>query len=96
MINDPNLVFGVFVLLVLSGQYLQRKVYIIRKLSSAMYCIFGAMVLSNIGLIPKWSDAHNFVFSYIVPFSIAFANCIGKENGHIILCVLPSSSFGIS
>lgn len=71
MIQNANLVMGIFVLLVLSGVYLQRRVALIRKLSAAMYCIFGTMILANIGVIPTWSDAHGFVFTYVVPFSIA-------------------------
>jgi len=71
LIEDPNLVMIVFVLLTLSGIWLQGRVEAIRRLSAAMYCIFGAMILANLGIIPTWSDAHSIIFTYIVPLSIA-------------------------
>jgi uncharacterized membrane protein len=71
MIKDPALIMIIFVLFVFSGIWLQGKVQFVRKLSAAMYCIFVAMILANIGIIPTWSSAHAAISSYVVPFSIA-------------------------
>ncbi|WP_134698669.1 DUF819 family protein [Ammoniphilus sp. YIM 78166] len=71
MIQDSNIIMIIFVLLAFSGIWLQGKVQWVRKLSAAMYCIFGAMILANIGVIPTWSGAHEVIMTYVVPFSIA-------------------------
>jgi len=78
MFQDPNLIMVIFVLLVFSGIWLQGKVEIVRRLSAAMYCIFGGMILANIGIIPTWSAAHNAIFSYVVPFSIVMVLLTAK------------------
>ncbi|RKL61905.1 DUF819 family protein [Thermoanaerobacteraceae bacterium SP2] len=107
MVQNPNLIMGIFVLLVLSGVYLQRRVEFIRKLSAAMYCIFGAMILANIGIIPTWSEAHNVIFSYVVPFSIALVLFNAKVSdlkfaavpalkAFLIHCVTAVVGFGLS
>ncbi|MEZ2458304.1 DUF819 family protein [Salinicoccus roseus] len=71
MIKDPALIMIIFVLIVFSGIWLQNKVQFIRKLSAAMYCIFVAMILANLGIIATESSAHEAISSYVVPFSIS-------------------------
>ncbi|RNB72422.1 DUF819 domain-containing protein [Brevibacillus panacihumi] len=71
MVKDPYMIMIIFVLLAFSGIWLQGKVEFVRKISAAMYCIFGAMVLANIGILPTWSGAHEVIMTYVVPFSIS-------------------------
>src|SRR5699024_1176686 len=71
MIEHNSFIMLMFILLVFTGVWLQKRVSIVQKLSAAMYCIFGGMILANLGIIPTYSGAHDIISAYVLPFSIA-------------------------
>lgn len=76
--------------------YLEQKTRIGSKLTGCVMALMGAMLLSNIGVIPLEAAAYDFVWDYIVPLSIpmllfhADIKKIGRESGRLLIIYLIS------
>lgn len=76
---------------------LEQKYQWASKITGAVIALVGAMILSNLNIIPIDSDFEGIVWSYIVPLSIPMllfkANIIkiGKESGRLLIIYLISS-----
>ena len=79
--------------------YLEQKTKIGSKITGCVMALIGAMILSNIGIIPLEAPAYDFVWDYIIPLSIpmllfnADIKRIGKESGRLLI-IYMISGFG--
>ena len=77
--------------------YLEQKYDWASKISGAIIALVGAMVLSNLKVIPTESPVYDQVWSYVVPLAIALLlyQCnikkIWKESGRLLIIFLISS-----
>lgn len=77
--------------------YLEQKYEWASKVSGAIIALLGAMILSNVGIIPIDAPAYDSVWTYVVPLAIPMllfkTNIIKilKESGKIIVIFLISS-----
>src|SRR5699024_8040019 len=77
--------------------YLEQKYDWASKISGAIIALFGAVLLSNTGVIPTESDVYDIVWDYVVPLSIPLllfqANIaeIITKSGRILLIFFLSS-----
>jgi len=75
---------------------LEQKTKIGSKVTGCVMALIGAMILSNIGIIPLDAPAYDFVWSYIIPLAIpmllfnADIKRIGKESGRLLIIYLIS------
>ena len=75
---------------------LEQKTRIGSKITGCVMALIGAMVLSNLGIIPLESAAYDFVWDYIIPLSIpmllfnADVRKIGRESGRLLIIYLIS------
>ncbi len=75
---------------------LEQKTKIGSKITGCVMALIGAMMLSNIGIIPLDAPAYDFVWSYIIPLAIpmllfnADIKRIGKESGRLLIIYLIS------
>ncbi len=76
--------------------YLEQKTKIGSKITGCVMALIGAMILSNIGIIPLDAPAYDFVWDYVIPLSIpmllfnADIKRIGKESGRLLIIYLIS------
>ena len=76
--------------------YLEQKTKFGSKITGCVMALIGAMILSNIGIIPLDAPAYDFVWDYIIPLSIpmllfnADIKRIGKESGRLLIIYLIS------
>ena len=76
--------------------YLEQKTKIGSKITGCVMALIGAMILSNLGIIPLEAPAYDFVWDYIIPLSIpmllfhADIKKIGKESGRLLIIYLIS------
>ncbi|MBU5306323.1 DUF819 family protein [Clostridioides mangenotii] len=77
--------------------YLEQKYNWASKVSGAIIALVGAMVLSNLKIIPTESPVYDQVWGYVVPLAIALLlfQCnikkIWKESGRLLIIFLISS-----
>ena len=77
--------------------YLEQRYTWASKLSGAIIALIGAMVLSNLNIIPTESAVYDQVWGYVVPLAITLLlyQCnikkIGKDSGRILIIFLISS-----
>jgi uncharacterized membrane protein len=77
--------------------YLEQKYDWASKVSGAIIALVGAMVLSNLKVIPNESPVYDQVWGYVVPLAIALLlyQCnikkIWKESGRLLIIFLISS-----
>ncbi len=77
--------------------YLEQKYQWAAKISGAMLALGGAMILSNLKVIPTDSPVYDQIWSYVVPLAIPLLllQCnikkIWKESGRILIIFLISS-----
>ncbi|MDO4869557.1 MAG: DUF819 family protein [Bacillota bacterium] len=76
--------------------YLEQKTKIGSKVTGCVIALIGAMILSNVGIIPLDAPAYDFVWSYIIPLAIpmllfnADIKKIGRESGRLLIIYLIS------
>lgn len=77
--------------------YLEQKYDWASKVSGAIIALIGAMVLSNLNIIPVEAPVYDQVWGYVVPLAITLLlyqcniNKIGKESARILTIFLISS-----
>lgn len=77
--------------------YLEQKYDWASKLSGAIIALLGAMILSNLGIIPTDAPAYDSVWSYVVPLAIPMLlfksdlRKIWRESGRLLIIFLISS-----
>ena len=75
---------------------LEQKTKIGSKITGCVMALIGAMILSNVGIIPLDAPAYDFVWSYIIPLAIpmllfnADIKRIGRESGRLLIIYLIS------
>lgn len=75
---------------------LEQKTKIGSKVTGCVMALIGAMILSNVGIIPLDAPAYDFVWSYIIPLAIpmllfnADIKRIGRESGRLLIIYLIS------
>ncbi|MGX8774026.1 MAG: DUF819 family protein, partial [Bacillota bacterium] len=76
--------------------YLEQKTKFGSKITGCVMALIGAMILSNVGIIPLDAPAYDFVWDYVIPLSIpmllfnADIKRIGKESGRLLIIYLIS------
>lgn len=77
--------------------YLEQKYNWASKVSGAIIALVGAMLLSNLNIIPVESVVYDQVWGYVVPLAIALLlyQCnikkIWKESGRLLIIFLVGS-----
>lgn len=75
---------------------LEQKTKFGSKVTGCVMALIGAMILSNVGIIPLDAPAYDFVWDYIIPLAIpmllfnADIRRIGKESGRLLIIYLIS------
>ena len=88
--------FAILAGIVTLAIYLEQKTRIGSRLTGCVMALIGAMILSNIGIIPLEAAAYDFVWDYIIPLSIpmllfnADVRKIGRESGRLLIIYLIS------
>lgn len=88
--------FAIIAAIATLAVYLEQKTKIGSKLTGCVMALIGAMILSNVGIIPLDAPAYDFVWSYIIPLAIpmllfnADIKRIGKESGRLLIIYLIS------
>src|SRR5690606_25210998 len=77
--------------------YLEQKYQWAAKISGAIIALIGAMVLTNLNIIPTESPVYDTVWSYVIPLAIPLllyqSNIlkIWRESGRLVIIFLISS-----
>ncbi len=88
--------FAIIAAIATLAVYLEQKTKIGSKITGCVMALIGAMILSNVGIIPLDAPAYDFVWSYIIPLAIpmllfnADIKRIGRESGRLLIIYLIS------
>lgn len=88
--------FAIIAAIATLAVYLEQKTKIGSKITGCVMALIGAMILSNIGIIPLEAPAYDFVWDYIIPLAIpmllfnADVKRIGRESGRLLIIYLIS------
>ena len=67
--DSLGLIISVMMIMIASAFYLQ-KFKVFRSFGPVITVIIMGAILSNLGIMPKWSDSYNFIFEFAVPVSL--------------------------
>ncbi len=67
--DSLGLIISVMMIMIASAFYLQ-KFRLFRSFGPVITVIIMGAILSNLGIMPKWSDSFNFIFEFAVPVSL--------------------------
>ena len=67
--DSLGLIISVMMIMIALAFYLQ-KFRVFRSFGPVITVIILGAVLSNLGIMPKWSDSYNFIFEFAVPVSL--------------------------
>ena len=67
--DSLGLIISVMMIMIALAFYLQ-KFRVFRSFGPVITVIIMGAVLSNLGIMPKWSDSYNFIFEFAVPVSL--------------------------
>ena len=88
--------FAILAAIATLAVYLEQKTKIGSKITGCVMALIGAMILSNVGIIPLDAPAYDFVWDYIIPLAIpmllfnADIKRIGRESGRLLIIYLIS------
>ena len=88
--------FAIIAAIATLAVYLEQKTKFGSKITGCVMALIGAMILSNIGIIPLDAPAYDFVWDYVIPLSIpmllfnADIKRIGRESGRLLIIYLIS------
>ena len=96
--------FAILAAIATLAVYLEQKTKIGSKITGCVMALIGAMILSNVGIIPLDAPAYDFVWDYIIPLAIpmllfnADIKKIGRESGRLLIIYLQEQrvSIGVS
>lgn len=67
--DSLGLIISAMMIIIALAFYLQ-KYRLFRSFGPVITVIIFGAILSNLGIMPKWSDSYNFIFEYAVPVSL--------------------------
>jgi uncharacterized membrane protein len=91
--------FAILVAIAALAIYLEQRYAWASKVTGCVIALIGAMILSNLNIIPLDAKAYDFVWDYVVPLSIpllllkADMRKVWKDSGRM-LAIYMLSSFG--
>lgn len=97
--QDSWALFAILVAIAAMAIYLEQKYSWASKVTGCVIALIGAMILSNLNIIPLDAKAYDFVWDYVVPLSIpllllkADMRKVWKDSGRM-LAIYMLSSFG--
>jgi uncharacterized membrane protein len=97
--EDSWALFAILVAIAALAIYLEQRYSWASKVTGCVIALIGAMILSNLNIIPLDAKAYDFVWDYVVPLSIpllllkADMRKVWKDSGRM-LAIYMLSSFG--
>ena len=88
--------FAILVVVAALAIWMEQKYKWAGKVTGCVIALIGAMILSNIRVIPTDAPAYDFVWSYVVPLAVplllfnANVKKIWKESGRVLVIYLIS------
>lgn len=70
MIADPVALMAFMFVLIAFSRWLETRVVLVQKISSAVVCTLLGIALSNVGVMPHASPAYEAVNTYAIPYAI--------------------------
>lgn len=94
--DNTWVLFAIFVVIAAAAIWMEQNLAWASKVTGCVIALIGAMILSNVGIIPTDAPAYDFVWSYVVPLAIpmlllkANVKKIWKESGRLLVIYLIS------
>ncbi len=95
--SDTWALFAILAAIAALAIYLEQKYAWASKVTGCVIALIGAMILSNLNIIPLDAKAYDFVWDYVVPLSIpllllnADMRKVWKDSGRLLAIYLLSS-----
>ncbi len=94
--DNTWVLFAILVVIAAAAIWLEQNFKWASKVTGCVLALLGAMILSNVGIIPVQSAAYDFVWDYVVPLAIpmllfqANVKKIWKDSGRLLAIYLIS------
>lgn len=94
--DNTWVLFAILVVIAAAAIWMEQNLAWASKVTGCVIALIGAMILSNVGIIPTDAPAYDFVWSYVVPLAIpmlllkANVKKIWKESGRLLVIYLIS------